>query len=54
MLASLRSRWWRARRQALAWLRDRYSDGSTIITVWLSEWRQRVPKRWPAWLRWLR
>lgn len=47
----LRAHWWRARRRAVAWLRERYSDGSTLINVWLHEWRAVVPQRRPLWLR---
>jgi hypothetical protein len=50
----LRARWWRARRRVLAWLADRYSDGSTLINVWLHESRAIVPRDVPWWLRWLR
>lgn len=54
VLQLLRSQWWRWRRQAAAWLLDHYSDGSTIINVWLHEWRAVVPRRLPWWLRWMR
>lgn len=51
----MRARWWRFRRQVIAWLRSRYHDGSTIIVVALHEWRAWVPppaRRRPWWLRW--
>jgi len=47
-MATLHARWWRLRRQVIGWWRDRYSAGSTIVTVWLHRRRVIVP-RWPWW-----
>lgn len=44
----IRARWWRLRRQVIGWWRDRYSAGSTIVTVWLHVRRVIVPRR-PWW-----
>lgn len=40
------------RRRFIARLRERYSDGSTLVNFWL-DGRVIVPKPLPWWLRWI-